>query len=99
MPSEERCNQFLSDEVLFLFVIGVYRHGFACAEEFRPCRRNQDVIILAAVGNHEFDVIEFVDIVLVFDFRICESGHTSGTPVDRVVSFVNKTSVEEFHEG
>ena len=98
MPSEERCDQFFADEVLFLLIVRMYGHCFTSAEEFRPRCRNKYEVILLASGNLEFDVIEFVYVVLVFHFCICESGHTTRTPVDRVIAFVDEAPVEEIYE-
>ena len=92
-------DELLSDEMGLLLVVGVDGDDLAGAEELGPGGGHEDVVVLlVGVGDHELDVIELVDVVLVLHFSVRKGGHASGTPVDGEVRLVDKTPVEQVHE-
>ena len=98
LPSEQRRYQLLADELGLLLVVGVHRHGLTGTEQLGPGSGDEHVLVLV-VGEVELDVIQLVHVVLVLDLSIRQSGHTAGAPVDREVSLVDESPLEQVDEG
>ena len=90
-------NKFFAHQMGLFLVIGMNGNHLTGAQELGPCGGNQYGFI--RIRNAEFDKVEFGDIIGVVHFRVCKCGHTSGTPINGIVGFVDQASVEEFDKG